>query len=107
MTSLLNFIKIYQLVQKLLRGRHTDNMDRQKERQTGDLISLTFLFEESRLKMYVNNGLKMSEQPLVIQNGMSSEPTLGQFETLYSPADFSGNDRCPRKKYLSLQNQEE
>jgi hypothetical protein len=44
MTSLLNFIKIYQLVQKLLEG------DRQTDRQTGDLISLTFLFEENRLK---------------------------------------------------------
>jgi hypothetical protein len=43
MTSLLNFIKIYQLVQKLLVG-HT-----QTDRQTGDLIILTFLFEESRL----------------------------------------------------------
>jgi hypothetical protein len=42
MTSSLNFIKIYQLVQKLL-GGHTD-------RQTGDLISLTFRFKESRLK---------------------------------------------------------
>jgi hypothetical protein len=41
MTSLLNIIKIYELVQTLL-GGHTD-------RQTGDLISLTFLFEESRL----------------------------------------------------------
>jgi hypothetical protein len=43
MTSPLNFIKIDQLVQKLLGGGQTD-------RQTGDLISLTFLFEESRLK---------------------------------------------------------
>jgi hypothetical protein len=43
MTSLLNFIKIYQLVQKLL-GGHID-------RQSGDLISLTFLFRENRLKM--------------------------------------------------------
>jgi hypothetical protein len=42
MTSLLNFIKIYHLVQKLL--GYTD-------RQTGDLISLTLLFKESRLKM--------------------------------------------------------
>jgi hypothetical protein len=38
MTSLLNFIKISQLVQKLLGGTH-----RQTDRQTGDLISLTFL----------------------------------------------------------------
>jgi hypothetical protein len=35
MTSLLNFIKIYQLVQKLLGG------DTQTDRQDGDLISLT------------------------------------------------------------------
>jgi hypothetical protein len=48
MTSLLNFIKIYQLVQKLLGGGATDG---QTDRQTGDLISLTFLFEETRLKM--------------------------------------------------------
>jgi hypothetical protein len=47
MTSLLNFIKIYQLVQKLL-GEH---IDRQTDGQTGDLISLTFLFKESRLKI--------------------------------------------------------
>jgi hypothetical protein len=45
MTSLLNFIKIYQLVQKLFGGTH-----RQTDRQTGELISLNFLFEESRLK---------------------------------------------------------
>jgi hypothetical protein len=45
MTSQLNFIKIYQLVQKLL-GGHTD---RRTGRHIGDLISLTFLFEESRL----------------------------------------------------------
>jgi hypothetical protein len=37
MTSLLNFIKIYQLVQKLLGGT---------ERHAGDLISLTFLFRK-------------------------------------------------------------
>jgi hypothetical protein len=42
MTSLLNFIKIYQLVQKLMGDRHT--------RQDGDLISLHFSFKkESRL----------------------------------------------------------
>jgi hypothetical protein len=46
MTSLLNVIKIYQLVQKLLGG------DTQTEdRQTGDLISLNLLFKESRLKI--------------------------------------------------------
>jgi hypothetical protein len=39
MTSLLNFIKIYQFVNKLLGGTH-----KQTDRQTGDLISLTFLF---------------------------------------------------------------
>jgi hypothetical protein len=44
MTSLLNFIKIYQLVQKLLGGTH---------RQTADLISLTFPFKESRLQKLV------------------------------------------------------
>jgi hypothetical protein len=45
MTSPLNFIKIYQFVQKLLDG------DRQTDRQTGDLISLTFREKESGLKM--------------------------------------------------------
>jgi hypothetical protein len=49
MTSLLNFIKIYLLVQKLLRGH------RRTDRQAGDLISLTFLFKESRLKMNKNS----------------------------------------------------
>jgi hypothetical protein len=32
-----------------------------------------------RLKIYVNNGIKMSEQPLIIND-----------------ADFSGRDRCHR-----------
>jgi hypothetical protein len=50
MTSLLNFIKIYQLVQQSLGGTQTDRRtDRHTDRQTGDLISLTFLFKESRL----------------------------------------------------------
>jgi hypothetical protein len=40
MTSVLNLIKIYQLVQTLLEG----------DRQIGDLISLTFLFKEGRQK---------------------------------------------------------
>jgi hypothetical protein len=48
MTYVLNSIKIYQLVKKLLGGT-TDN--RRTDRQTGDLIRLTFLFKESRLKM--------------------------------------------------------
>jgi hypothetical protein len=52
MTSLLNFIKIYQLVQKLLGGKH-----RQTDRQTGDLISLTLLFKESRLKSAASSGI--------------------------------------------------
>jgi hypothetical protein len=41
MTSLLNFIKIYQLVQKLLVG--DTQTDRRTDRQAGDFISLTFL----------------------------------------------------------------
>jgi hypothetical protein len=45
MTSLLNFIKVYQLVKKLLGGTR-----RRTDRQTSDLTSLTFLFKESRLK---------------------------------------------------------
>jgi hypothetical protein len=49
MTFLLNDIKIYQLVQKLLRT------DGQIDRQTGDLLSLTFLFKESRLKIKYNH----------------------------------------------------
>jgi hypothetical protein len=55
MTSLLNFIKNYQLVQNVLGwggGAHRQT-DRQTDRRTGDLISLTFLFEESRLKILV------------------------------------------------------
>jgi hypothetical protein len=28
-----------------------------------------------RLKLYVNNGIKMSEQPLIIKNGMPSKAT--------------------------------
>jgi hypothetical protein len=44
MTYQMNFIKIYQLVQKLFGG------DTQTDIQTGDLMSLTFLFKNSRLK---------------------------------------------------------
>jgi len=39
MTSLLNFINIYQLVKNLL------VWNKQTDRQTGDLISLIFFFE--------------------------------------------------------------
>jgi hypothetical protein len=45
MTSLLNFMKIYQLV-----GGGGTQTDGQTDRLTGDLISLTFPLEESRLK---------------------------------------------------------
>jgi hypothetical protein len=49
MTSLLNFIKIYQLVQSYWgEGGQTD---RHIDRQAGGLISLTFLFKEGRPKM--------------------------------------------------------
>jgi hypothetical protein len=56
MTSLLNFIKIYQLVHKLFGGdTQTDKTDRRTDRQTGDLISLSFLFKESRIKIYAGH----------------------------------------------------
>jgi hypothetical protein len=45
MKSMLNFMKILHLVQKLL------VMDMQADRQHGDVISLTFLFKERRLKI--------------------------------------------------------
>jgi hypothetical protein len=65
-TSLLNFIKIYQLVQNLLGGTQTDrrtdrqtdrHTDGQTNRQTDRLViffTLTFLFKESRLKTEKN-----------------------------------------------------
>jgi len=46
-TSLPNIMKIYQTVQKLLVGEHTDTHTH-TDRQTGDLISL-LSFLESRL----------------------------------------------------------
>jgi hypothetical protein len=60
MTSSLNFIQIYQLVQKLIRGTH-----RWTDRQTGDLISLTFLFKESRLKEEGEEMTKMKENEML------------------------------------------
>jgi hypothetical protein len=46
MTSLLNFIKLCQLVQKLIGGEETD-----RHTQDGELIGLYFSFrKESRLK---------------------------------------------------------
>jgi hypothetical protein len=66
MISLLNFIKIYQLVKKLLGG----GTHRQTDRQTGDLISFTFLLKESRLikvikafNIMTTSRLKMVAQP--------------------------------------------
>jgi hypothetical protein len=49
MTSLLNFIKNLPIGSKVIRG------DTQTDRQTGDLISLTFLFKGSRLKIQLIN----------------------------------------------------
>jgi hypothetical protein len=69
MTSLLNFIKIYQLVQKLLR-----ETDRHTNRQTSDLISLTFLFKESRLIKTMN----------LITAGMQYEKTCQNNKVSYS-----------------------
>jgi hypothetical protein len=59
MTSVLNFIKIYQLVQKLLGG------DIQTDRQTGDLISLTFHFKESRLIKHTIQSSATVEHPYI------------------------------------------
>jgi hypothetical protein len=57
MTFLLNFIKNIPIGSKVIRGdtqvdRRTDG---HTDRQTGDLISLTFLFKESRLKRMDRN----------------------------------------------------
>jgi hypothetical protein len=45
MTSLPNFMKIYNLVQMLLAG------DTQAEREHGDLISFVFLWKGNRIQM--------------------------------------------------------
>jgi hypothetical protein len=47
MTSISNFIKNLSIGSKVIRGN--TQTDRQTDRQTGDLISLTFLFKECRL----------------------------------------------------------
>jgi hypothetical protein len=44
MTSILNYIKMYKFVQKLLVG--DTQADTQRDRQHGDLISLTFFLRE-------------------------------------------------------------
>jgi hypothetical protein len=72
MTSQLNFIKIYQFVQKLLGGTH-----RQADRQDGYLISLTFLFKESRLKNWNGGGGGGNELPANTKN----KNTRKNFET--------------------------
>jgi hypothetical protein len=54
----LNFIKIYQLVQKLLGGTH-----RRTGRQTGDLISFTFLQKESKLKQFLFHVMQNCDRP--------------------------------------------
>jgi hypothetical protein len=77
MTSLLNFIKVYQLDQKLLGGTHRQT-DRQTDRQTGDLTSLTFLFEESRLKIPLNSRFERQALPHFVR----SPPTYPGPDTL-------------------------
>jgi hypothetical protein len=67
MTSLLNFIKIYQLVQKLLGGDpQTDR--RRTDRQTGDVTSLTFLFEESEAKNRCTRNITHYKESATIRN---------------------------------------
>jgi hypothetical protein len=46
---LTEFHKNLPIGSKVIRGGHTQ-IDRRTDRQAGDLISLTFLFKESRLK---------------------------------------------------------
>jgi hypothetical protein len=53
MTSLLNFMKIYQLDQKLLVG------DKQMDRQHGDFISLTFVFYVKQAKQKFLKRIKL------------------------------------------------
>jgi hypothetical protein len=48
-------------------------------------------------KICVNNGVKLPEQPVTINNGTN---TLGWFEPLYSPADFSGGCSFVGKKFV-------
>lgn len=39
-----------------------------------------------RLKLHVINGIKMSGQPLIINDGVPSEPTVGRFVVLLTAA---------------------
>jgi hypothetical protein len=79
MTSLLNFIKIYQLVQKLL-GRDT-----RTDGQTGDLISLTFFFKGSTLmtgfeSKKVSTGFAMCHRLFMVRlTGLLSFPMAVHF----------------------------
>jgi len=51
MTSLLNFMQIYQLVRKLLMGAH---------RQTGNLINLPFIYQGKEAKTHHRREYKIS-----------------------------------------------
>jgi hypothetical protein len=78
MTSLLNFIKIYRLVQTLLGGGDTD-------RQTGDLISLTFLFKESRLiRTQITCVWKQNSQESICNFSRNDELISGQLGLLHN-----------------------
>jgi hypothetical protein len=74
-TSLLNFIKVYQLVEKLL------GVDTQTDRQSGYLISLTFPFEESTLKNEIDEFTVRNPQHMKIKKNCNiGVPTITQKE---------------------------
>jgi hypothetical protein len=78
MTSLLNFIQIYQLVQKLTE-------DRQTHRQDGDLISVYFSFrKESRPKIQVSCQHFSTGLVSLIMQLSFSRPVPGRSTTLCS-----------------------
>jgi len=54
-TSILNVIKIHQLLETLLAGGHTDG-------QHGDLVSFPFLFREGRLRSEIGRACSMNEE---------------------------------------------